>query len=145
MSLLKSLTDAVLQGAGQKAGLANIALQNPALMQGVMGLLSSDGAKGGLPGLLDGFQKAGLGDVVESWLGQGPNKPIAPAQVQEALGPDVVAQLAAKAQLAPSETSDLLARALPAMIDMLTPQGQAQQMDLSSVQSLLGGFLKGKV
>ena len=145
MSLLKSLTDAVLQGAGQKAGLANIALQNPALMKAAMGLLAKDSAIGGLPGLLAGFQKAGLGDVVESWLGQGPNKPVAAPQVEQALGSKVVAQLASQANMAPSEASDILSRALPAMVDMLTPKGDAQAMDLSSVQSLLGGFLKGKV
>jgi uncharacterized protein YidB (DUF937 family) len=145
MSLLKSLTDAVLQSAGQKAGLAEIALQNPALMQGVMGLLSKDSAVGGLPGLLAGFQNAGLGDAVESWLGQGPNKPVAAPQVEQALGSNILAQLAAQANLAPSEASDLLSRALPAMVDQLTPKGDAQALDLSSVQSLLGGFLKGRV
>lgn len=145
MSLLKSLTNAVLQGAGQKAGLTNIILQNPALMKGVMGLLSKDSAVGGLPGLLAGFRQAGLGDVVESWLGQGPNKPVAAPQVEQALGKNVLSQLAAQANMAPSEASDILSRALPAMVDQLTPKGDAQALDLSSVQSLLGGFLKGKV
>lgn len=40
MSILKSLTDAVLGATGQKGGLAGLVMQNPKLMQGVMGLLS---------------------------------------------------------------------------------------------------------
>ncbi len=144
MSLFKSLTDVLLKAAGQKSGLASIAFQNPALMNAVMGLLSKDSAVGGLPGLLAGFKSAGMGDIVESWLGQGANKPVTAPQVEQALGSNVVAQLAAQAKMAPSETSDVLARALPAMVDMLTPSGKAQSMDMSVVRAMLKGAMTRK-
>lgn len=145
MSLLKSLTDMVLNAGGQKAGLAGMVLQNPKLMEAAMGLLSKDSPVGGVQGLLGNFQNAGLGDAVQSWLGNGANKPVAGADIEKALGGDVLQQLAEKANMAPSEASSVLSQALPAMIDKLTPQGEAQELDFGSLQSMLGGFLKGKL
>lgn len=145
MSLLKSLTDLVLNAGGQKAGLANMVLQNPKLMEGAMGLLSKDSPIGGVQGLLANFQNAGMGDAVQSWLGDGANKAVAGADIEQALGGDVVQQLAEKANMDPSEASGVLSEALPAMIDKVTPNGAAQDMDFGSLQSMLGGFLKGKL
>lgn len=145
MSLLKSLTDTVLNAAGQKGGLLESVMQNPKLMEAAMGLLSKDSPVGGVQGLLANFQNAGLGDAVQSWIGDGANKPVAGAEVEQALGGDVLQQLAAKANMAPSDAASVLSQALPAMIDKLTPQGQTQDMDFSSLQSMLGGFLKGKL
>lgn len=145
MSLLKSLTDTVLNATGQKGGLLESVMQNPKLMEAAMGLLSKDSQLGGVQGLLSQFQNAGLGDAVQSWMGDGENKPVASADVERALGGDVLQQLAAKANMAPSDAASVLSQALPAMIDKLTPQGQAQDMDFGALQSMLGGFLKGKL
>ena len=145
MSLLKSLTDMVLKSGGQKAGLLESVMQNPKLMEGVMGLLSKDSPVGGVQGLLANFQNAGMGEAVQSWLGDGANKPLSGGDIEQALGGDVVRQLAEQANMAPSQASDVLSQALPAMIDKLTPQGEAQDMDFGSLQSMLGGFLKGKL
>ncbi|NBB98381.1 MAG: DUF937 domain-containing protein [Alphaproteobacteria bacterium] len=145
MSLLKSLTDMVLNAGGQKAGLAGMVMQNPKLMDAAMGLLSKDSPVGGVQGLLGNFQNAGLGDAAQSWLGDGANKPVAGADIEKALGGNVVQDLAAKADMAPSDASNVLAEALPAMIDKVTPKGEAEDMDFGSLQSMLGGFLKGKL
>lgn len=145
MSILNSLTNAVLKSGGQKAGLVGLIMQNPKLMQGVMGLMAKDSAVGGLPGMVAQFSQAGLGDVVASWLGQGSNKPISAPQVEKALGPSIIAQLAGQANMAPSETSDALSKLLPAMVDKLSPKGDTQALDMSQVQAMLGGFLKGKL
>src|SRR5262245_58193573 len=45
------------------------------------------GILGGLGGLLNRFQQNGLGDEINSWIGPGQNKPVAPKQVGTALGP----------------------------------------------------------
>lgn len=47
--------------------------------------------------------------------------------------------------MAPSETSDVLAKNLPEMIGQLSPRGQAQAMDTGSTQSTPGSFLKAKL
>lgn len=145
MSLLKTLTDAVLKGGGQKAGIAGLVMQNPKLMQAVMGLLSKDSPIGGLSGLVSNFEKAGLGDIVSSWLGSGANKPVSGKQIESALGSNIISQLAGQANMAPSETSDTLAKVLPAMVDKLSPKGKADAMDSGTLQSMLGGFLKGRL
>ena len=41
---------------------------------------------GGLGGFLDKFRKAGLGDMVASWVGRGENQALTPTQTEQALG-----------------------------------------------------------
>ena len=61
------------------------------LLGGLGGLLGSNASSGsvisgGLGDLLSGFQKAGHGDVANSWVKDGPNQSPAPQQVEEAVG-----------------------------------------------------------
>ena len=69
MGLFDSVVGAVLNNAGQAGGnaaggglggLLGMAAQNPQLVQAVLSLLSNDGAHGGLAGLVERFQQAGL-------------------------------------------------------------------------------------
>ena len=78
---------------------------------------------GGLQGLIREFEQKGLGGTVKSWVGTGPNQPISPAEVHQALGPDAVAQLAAKVGLSPEELTQRLSQVLPKAVDTLTPGG----------------------
>lgn len=145
MDLFRKIAGAVLSGTGGQAQLAGLVLQNPRLMQAAMGLLAKDSPVGGLPGLVANFQKAGLGDAVASWLGSGANKPVSGADIQKVLGGGVLDGMAAQAKMTPSEASDVLSKALPGMIDKLSPKGEAAALDMSQIQSMLGGFLKGKL
>jgi uncharacterized protein YidB (DUF937 family) len=86
---------------------------------GVGGLLS-----GGLGELVDRFKNIGHGDTVNSWVGTGPNKQIAPSQVQEAIGPDVLETLAKQTGLSHEEILARLSRELPNAVDKYTPLGQ---------------------
>ncbi len=52
------------------------------------------GLLGGLNGLLEKLQNAGHGETVNSWVGSGPNKPIEPGQLGEALGQQTVSTAA---------------------------------------------------
>src|SRR6476660_543136 len=61
---------------------------------GAGGLLS-----GGLNELVNRFQQNGLGDKAESWVATGPNKPVSPPELEQAIGPDVLADLVAKTGL----------------------------------------------
>ena len=54
---------------------------------------------GGLQGVVSEFEKKGLGPTVRSWVGTGPNQPIAPEEVHKVLGPDLLRQLAEKSGL----------------------------------------------
>ena len=55
---------------------------------------------GGLSGLLNKLSNAGHGDKVSSWVGNGPNTPIDPTHLGQALGPQTVSNLAQKSGLA---------------------------------------------
>jgi uncharacterized protein YidB (DUF937 family) len=67
---------------------------------------------GGLQGVVSELQAKGLGGAVQSWIGPGANQPVSADQLHRALGPDTVAQLAAK-----------LSQVLPQAVDKLTPNG----------------------
>ncbi len=78
---------------------------------------------GGLQGVVNEFERNGLGATVRSWVGTGPNQPIAPADVQRALGPDLLQQLSTKSGLSVQELTAKLAQVLPQAVDRLTPDG----------------------
>jgi uncharacterized protein YidB (DUF937 family) len=78
---------------------------------------------GGVQGIVNQFEKNGLGETVKSWVGTGANKPVSADQVQQALGATTLEQLAAKAGISVPELAQKLAQVLPQAIDKLTPNG----------------------
>lgn len=78
---------------------------------------------GGLSGLLDKLRNSGLGSHGDSWVGTGQNLPVSPDQLQQAIGPDVLGQLASHFGLSQEEASGTLAQVLPELVNEMTPQG----------------------
>ncbi len=78
----------------------------------------------GLGGLIKQFQQKGLGDAMDSWIGTGKNKDVAPDQVSAALGGDIVDELSRRTGLSRDQVVAELARMLPNMVDKLTPNGR---------------------
>ena len=78
---------------------------------------------GGLQGVVNEFERNGLGATVRSWVGTGPNQPISPADVQRALGPYLLQQLSAKSGLSVEDLAQKLSQVLPQAVDRLTPDG----------------------
>ena len=78
----------------------------------------------GLGGLLKQFQQKGFGDVVDSWVNRGTNQDISSRQVSDALGSDVVDQLARRTGLSRDEVISELAKVLPNVVDRMTPDGR---------------------
>jgi uncharacterized protein YidB (DUF937 family) len=108
------------------------------LLQSVLGMLSGNSQGGGLQGLLNSFQNAGLGDVIGSWIGTGQNLPISGDQIQQALGEGRLDQIAATAGLSRESVADHLATLLPGVIDQLTPNGEMPQEGMENETGLLG-------
>ncbi|HYO43270.1 MAG TPA: YidB family protein [Candidatus Limnocylindrales bacterium] len=100
------------------------------------------GGEGGLSGLIDTLGKGGLDDVATSWVSSGGNKAVDPAQLGAALGDDKVNELAQKSGLPVGALLPLLASALPAIIDALTPDGKVPQGDAAKGFDI-GGLLQG--
>jgi uncharacterized protein YidB (DUF937 family) len=78
---------------------------------------------GGLQGVVSQFERNGLGATVKSWVGTGPNQSISPDELQRALGPDLLQQLAQKSGLSVQDLSQKLAQVLPQAVDTMTPDG----------------------
>lgn len=140
MNLLQGILGAVgaMQGGQQPAG-------NP-MLNAVLGMLSNSGPgtvnPGGLGGLLSMFQNAGLGNVIQSWIGTGQNLPINADQLQQVLGSDTLEQLARQMGLSPQDASGQLSQLLPQIVDALTPQGQAPQGGFGDMGSMLSMLQK---
>jgi len=117
--------------------------QQNQMMQMVMGLLQQPG---GLQGLIDKFQQAGLGPQMASWVGTGANLPVDGTQIHQALGSDWMANLASQLGTSPEQASQSIAGVLPGLIDKLTPGGNAadaNSMMTGDLQSLLKSKLFG--
>ena len=78
----------------------------------------------GLGGLVKQFQQKGLGNVIDSWVNRGQNQDISSGQVSDALGPDIVDQLARRTGLSREEVLTQLAKVLPGVVDQMTPDGR---------------------
>lgn len=107
----------------QAEGLAHrLAGEHPQLGQEVTALVH--GGPGGLSGLVQQFQNNGLGHLVQSWVGTGPNQPINAQQIQQALGGDRLRQIATRLGIDPNVVAQKLSTILPQVVNHLTPDGQ---------------------
>jgi uncharacterized protein YidB (DUF937 family) len=98
--------------------------------------------QGGLEGLLQKFQGAGLGDLAQSWVGTGANAAVSGDQLEAAFGHDAVASVASQTGVAPSQASSGLASVLPEIVNALTPNGQIPSNSGDMVKSVMG-MLRG--
>ena len=80
-------------------------------------------ANGGVSGLAEKFQNGGAGEVFGSWVSTGDNKALATETISQVLGSGQVQDLAQKLGVSPEQASAFIAKALPSVIDKLTPNG----------------------
>ena len=78
----------------------------------------------GLGELVDRFKRNGRGEVAQSWVNRGPNKDIAPTDLEAAIGSDVLAELSQRTGLSRDELLTRLSRELPSAVDQYTPEGR---------------------
>ena len=104
-------------------------------------------SKGGVDGLIGTLRQGGLAGAVDSWISTGPNQAVEPQQLEAALGPNNVNQIATKSGLSVEVLLPILSAALPMIIDMLTPDGNAPKTGadggMGQIGDLLGGLLGG--
>lgn len=138
MSMFGNILGSVLNGISQQGGTVG------AIASVAGSLLANDGDHGGLGGLVGKFEQAGLGNVVNSWIGSGQNLPISADQLQSVLGSDAVAGIAAKLGINPADAMGQLSTMLPGLVDKLTPNGQAPAGgfgNMGDLAGMLGGLL----
>lgn len=97
------------------------------------GMLSGASAggvlSGGLRDLVERFKENGQGQVADSWVKPGPNQQLAPDQLEQAIGPDVLNTLSQQTGLSRQELLSRLTRELPEAVDKFTPDGRLPSED----------------
>ncbi|RPH74763.1 MAG: DUF937 domain-containing protein [Nitrospiraceae bacterium] len=134
MGLMDQLGQTVGGAIGGQAG------QNP-LLQALTSLLGQNSSIGGLAGIVHAFQKNGLGDIVNSWVGTGKNLPVTPDQIKQGLGSDLLSQFSNKAAVSPEAASTQLSSLLPDVIDKLTPNGKIESGGIDQLLNMFQGKL----
>ena len=109
-----------LAGGGLAGGLGSIF--GP---QSGLGNATAGGFLGGALGsIVDSFRQNGQGAAADSWVSTGANQSVSTGQVQQALGPDVLAALARQTGLSPADILSRLSQRLPDAVDRYTPDGR---------------------
>jgi uncharacterized protein YidB (DUF937 family) len=100
--------------------------------------------EGGIAGVLQKFGGAGLGDAVQSWVGNGQNAPISADTVHQVLGSGMMQQIAEKLGIPADQVSSLVAEHLPQVVDGLTPNGEVPPHSGNDLMTLGMGLLKSR-
>ena len=118
----------MLKGLSNKAGASLPGGSTPALPGNLGNVLAGTTVGGlltnGLNEMMDKFKQAGHGETVDSWVGTGPNKDVAPPDLKAALGPDVLSALARATGMSEQDLLAKLSRELPHAVDKYTPGGR---------------------
>jgi uncharacterized protein YidB (DUF937 family) len=88
------------------------------------GVLGGSALSGGLQDLLKQFQQNGQGAKAQSWVSHGPNEPVAPHELEQALGEERIQWLMHQTGLPRDQLLAGLSQQLPAVVDKLTPDGR---------------------
>lgn len=90
----------------------------------------------GLDELVEQLRKSGLGDIVDTWIKPGENKPVESKNMSDALDRDLVDELSQRTGLSRDDVLDGLAKMLPGVVDKMTPEGRVPtQQDLFQLMS----------
>jgi uncharacterized protein YidB (DUF937 family) len=131
------LLDEVLAMAGSTGAQQS---QHASALSAILSIINSPQV-GGLAGLQSMFQQGGLGHIMSSWIGGGPNLPVAASQLQNALPGGALQQAAQQAGMDSSQFTNTMSTLLPHLIDKLSPNGQLP--DASALQQMLKGLAAG--
>ncbi len=91
-----------------------------ALLPVLGGLLAS----GGLSKIMGGLKANGLSSQADSWVGTGANEPVSGAEVEQAIGKEQIQQVAQQLGISESQAADVVAKALPEVVDKVSPEGK---------------------
>lgn len=104
-------------------------------------LMGGQHGASGLEAMVEKLRSGGLADRVDSWISTGTNRPVAPQEVEQALGSEEADRLASDAGMERPGLLAVLSQMLPKLIDGLTPQGRMPQRG-EVPESGFGGMLR---
>ena len=115
MGLLESVIGGLLGGGSSPMG---------SVLSSLLGGAQGGASAGGLGGLISSFQQAGLGQIAQSWVSNGPNQPVSPQQLHNVFGDQQVQSMAGQAGMQPNDFLTQLSQHLPSAVNGMTPNGQ---------------------
>ncbi len=120
MGFLEGILGEVLKGALN----GNLGQQQQQQLPDVFGEVLKNTDLGSIGGLLKQLQEGGLERQIGSWLGNGQNLPVTPAQIRDALGNDTIMQIARQFGLPVDDVLKLLTQFFPEAVNQASPNGQ---------------------
>jgi len=130
---IKEMLGGLTQSPSGQTGGGSQGSQGGGALGNLGGLLSGASVgsvlSGGLRDLIERFKQNGQGTAADSWVKTGPNQPLGPEQLQQAIGPDVLNTLSQQTGLSREELLARLTRELPAAVDKFTPDGRLPNED----------------
>lgn len=132
MGLLESVVGDLMGGAGGSGSPMGGVLTSLLGGSGIgQNQGQAQGMSGGLGGIVSSFEQAGLGQIAQSWVGNGPNQPVSPQQLQSVMGDDQVQNMASQAGMQPDDFLAQLSQHLPNAVHAMTPNGQLPDNPMS--------------
>ncbi len=125
MDLMKMGQELLADKLGDQAG---------GMMEAVSGLTGGNFDIGSLMGKLT---EGGLGEQVQSWLGDGDNAPVSAEQLKSALGEEPLAAASEKMGIDSDSMAQKLSESLPDLADKFSSGGSV--LDASGLAEKLGG------
>ncbi len=139
MDIMKLATQALASKVLGSAG-------NSDMVQSVIGKLLGGSSGGGidLGSLVGSLQDKGLGDIADSWLGDGDNAEISTSQIQDLLGSDKLEAAASELGADQNQLLEGLQEMIPQVVDKSSSGGSLLDSvgGLSGLAGLAGKFLK---
>lgn len=108
--------------------------------------LQSNGAQAGgldLSSLVNTMQQNGLGEIVQSWLGDGANQPVSGEQLQAALGQEKIEAFAQQTGMNQDQALHSLQEILPTVVDKSSQGGEllpSQNMNNDALMGIIGNL-----
>ena len=140
MDMMKIATQLLMSKLGGSAG------GNSDMVSSVIGnLLGGSGGSGiDLGSLVGNLKDQGLGDIADSWLGDGDNADISTDQIQNMLGAEKIQEAASQLGADQNELLDGLKNMIPQVVDKSSSGGNLLDSvgGLGGLANLAGKFLK---
>lgn len=143
MDLMQMATQIIGSKLGNSGG------GNNELLASVVGSLLSGGGNSNNQGidlgaLVGGLQKSGLGEIAQSWLGDGDNEHISRSQITDLLGSDKLKEAASQLGANQDDLLRGLQDLLPQMVDQNSKGGNLLDSvgGIGGLASLASKFLK---
>ena len=142
MDMMKLATQLVVSQLSNSSSGSN----NNDLVQSVIGNLLGGGKSDGidLGSLVNGLQKSGLGDIAQSWLGDGDNEHISRSQIESLLGSDKIKEAASQLGADQNDLLKGLQSMIPQVVDKSSSGGDLLDAvgGIGGLANLASKFLK---